>query len=105
MEQTINANDLQPGDRVVLRMQKSKHGPAAISFTFERYHNRESLLEKLARPDTVAIPGQWDKALNCGRRLAAFRVGKIVGLFPVDDKGRLWDEEDREIEILRKESQ
>jgi hypothetical protein len=52
----------------------------------------------------MVIPGQWEKALAVGRRLAAFRLGKMVGVFTVDDQGRLFDEEDREIDIVRRES-
>jgi hypothetical protein len=103
MAQAINANDLKPGDRVVLRMQKSRHGPVEMPITFERYHDPSSLAAKLAQPDAMVIPGQWEKALAVGRRLAAFRLGKMVGVFTVDDQGRLFDEEDREIDIVRRE--
>jgi hypothetical protein len=102
MAPAINGNELKPGDRVVLRMQKSRHGPVEMPITFERYHDRESLFKKLAQPGTMAIPGRWDEALSSGRRLAAFRLDKMVGIFEVDQEGRLWDEEDREIQIVRR---
>lgn len=105
MEQTINANDLHPGDRVVLRMPKARLGPIPIHATFERYHNAESLTAKMLEPGTETIPGMWDKALRSGRRLAAFRISVVVGVFQIGPDGRLWDEEDREVELLRREGQ
>jgi hypothetical protein len=47
---------------------------------------------------------KWDKALRSGRRLAAFRVTRVVGIFEVDSEGRLWDEENRDIQILSREA-
>jgi hypothetical protein len=102
MAPTINANELKPGEHLVLRMQKSRHGPVEMPITFECYHDRESLYKKLAQPGSVALQGRWDKALASGLRLAAFRLGKMVGIFVVDQEGRLWDEEDREIDIVRR---
>jgi hypothetical protein len=84
-------------------MQKSKYGPVGMPIVFEQFHDRASLLTKMTQPDTMALPGQWDKALSSGRRLAAFRLGKMVGVFTVDDQGRLFDEEDREIDVVRRE--
>jgi hypothetical protein len=104
MEPTISANDLSPGDRVVLRMQKSKYGPVPLAATFERFHDAESITAKLATPGNLILPGKWDEAIRSGCRLAAFRVGFFVGLFSVDGEGRLWDEEHREIRIVRREA-
>ena len=105
MPPTINANDLIPGDRVVLRMQKARRGPIPIAATFEQFHDPASLVAKMRMPGTMVVSNEkWDKALRSGRRLAAFRVTRVVGIFEVDSEGRLWDEENRDIQILSREA-
>jgi len=96
--------DLKPGDRVILHMRHSRRGPASVPATFERMHDPASLLVTMSKPENFAMPNDnWDKALRSGRKLAAFRVINVVGIFQVDDEGRMWDELDREVEIVRRD--
>lgn len=103
MQPTISANDLKPGDRVVLRMQKARHGPIPLPARFEQFHDAASLATKMVQPGNLILPGKWEEALQSCQRLATFRIGILVGVFRIDEDGRLWDEEAREIEIVLKD--
>ena len=100
----MTLDELTPGDRVWVRCKESRFGPVEALMTYEGACDAGTLATACKEAGMEAH-GKWYRMLESGGFVvvAVFSRNGVTGAFKVCDNGKLRDDLDREVEILRKE--
>ena len=100
----MTLDELTPGDSVWVRCKESRFGPVEALMKYEGACDAGTLATA-CKEAGMEVHGKWYRMLESGGFVvvAVFTLNGVPGAFKVCDDGKLRDDLDREVEVLRKE--